>query len=770
MKKYLILAVLLGALAVTPVLALINGGGGSGSSQFCYNFNTNLGVGSSGDDVMNLITALHGSGFPAMHAGTGMADAYGEDTAAAVVQFQAKYGISQTGYVGPLTRAKLNSLYGCGVNPIPSARPTISRISAPAAEDSQVYTGEKFAIEGANFSAPDSVYVGNELATVTQDASVIWAVVPSDLTSGLNYVYVKNSNGTSNPFNVTVFGSTITSTQSTITSISPNTAMVGQAVTVTGTNLGGFEGDKYLWIENSAGQKGVIYGNRDNLATTINFTLASSYCTADNSYSGLPCPSYITITPGAYNIYTVPWGNMSNKVSFTVAPGTTQAQPSIIVTSPNGGETCQIGRTCRISWSYNAIPPDNAWLGIAILKDGREIYFPLAVALSSVNYDYYDWLIPADINNSYITDGGNFKARVRIYNYLTGQVIATDDSDNYFTITPGTLTPTPTPAPLSTRSFKMGFVPIPAQPISAEHWLAAFDLFGQNAEVVMQHVHFSPSDQQSLAFIDGLAKRAGLQTFTVIDPLGNDRTGLDPDLAKLGKTFADPAVRQAYQDLAVKVAHDYQPVYLSLGSEINTYLSRNQADASNFVSLINETVPLVKQASPQSIVTASVQYEELAGKAGAAEWSVLDNLNSLDAIAFTTYPSPFFPTPADLPADYYSQIRQHTQKPLLIAESGWPTDGQVDFINRLPALTKDLNLGLWIWWFPYDWSQGGYAQVFTTMGLHQADGTPKPGWPAWQAIHNWPRLNVNATVGVATLQQLANVLSAIEAILNHWSR
>ncbi len=38
---------------------------------------------------------------------------FNEVVAAAVVKFQAKYGIKQTGYVGPLTRTKLNSLYGC---------------------------------------------------------------------------------------------------------------------------------------------------------------------------------------------------------------------------------------------------------------------------------------------------------------------------------------------------------------------------------------------------------------------------------------------------------------------------------------------------------------------------------------------------------------------------------------------------------------------------------------------------------------------------------
>lgn len=37
---------------------------------------------------------------------------FGNLTFGAVKRFQSKYGIRQTGYVGPLTRAKLNSLYG----------------------------------------------------------------------------------------------------------------------------------------------------------------------------------------------------------------------------------------------------------------------------------------------------------------------------------------------------------------------------------------------------------------------------------------------------------------------------------------------------------------------------------------------------------------------------------------------------------------------------------------------------------------------------------
>jgi hypothetical protein len=91
------------------------------TQTWCYTFNNNMGVGSVvNNDTVNLNTALQTSGFTPLHS-----DMYSENMAAEVVQFQAKYGITpQSGYVGPLTRAKLNSLYGCGTNPIPTPTPT----------------------------------------------------------------------------------------------------------------------------------------------------------------------------------------------------------------------------------------------------------------------------------------------------------------------------------------------------------------------------------------------------------------------------------------------------------------------------------------------------------------------------------------------------------------------------------------------------------------------------------------------------------------------
>ncbi|MFH1170324.1 MAG: hypothetical protein V1704_02095 [Candidatus Vogelbacteria bacterium] len=313
------------------------------------------------------------------------------------------------------------------------------------------------------------------------------------------------------------------------------------------------------------------------------------------------------------------------------------------------------------------------------------------------------------------------------------------------------LLPSPVPNPalsVTSRSFQMGFVPITAQPLSTENWLAAFDLFKNNAEVVMHHVNFASEGLAGADYISQMADRYGLKKFLVIDPLASDRQTLDPNLKVLGGSFADTKVRQAYKDLAVKLASTYHPTYLGLASEINTYLAKNPNELATFVSLLDEIKTVVKQVAPATIVTLSVQYEELSGTTGKpAQWEMLKQLEApVDAIAFTTYPSAFFSSPDKLPVNYYTRIRNYTAKPILIAESGWPTSGssgasvanQTAFLNRLPELTKDLNIRLWIWWFPYDWAGDGYPTFFKTMGLRQASGEPKASWNSWAKIHNLP--------------------------------
>ncbi|MES3031546.1 MAG: IPT/TIG domain-containing protein, partial [Patescibacteria group bacterium] len=104
-----------------------------------------------------------------------------------------------------------------------------------------------------------------------------------------------------------------------ITSISPTAGPIGTRVELKGTGFSGFEGDKYAWIENpKTGVKGIIYNEAGATNNLIPFVLKDKYCTRDNSYSGNPCESYLTITPGEYTIHVYPWGKISNKIKFTV--------------------------------------------------------------------------------------------------------------------------------------------------------------------------------------------------------------------------------------------------------------------------------------------------------------------------------------------------------------------------------------------------------------------------------------------------------------------
>lgn len=119
--------------ATTPV----SSGGGGGGGGFCYTFTRSLSVGMGGaeggnrafnavdTDVTNLRYILEKEdlfsqdyGYP----GSSLANSsFTEDVAAAVIDFQTKYGIRKTGTVGPLTRAKLNALYGCRTTPVSGA-------------------------------------------------------------------------------------------------------------------------------------------------------------------------------------------------------------------------------------------------------------------------------------------------------------------------------------------------------------------------------------------------------------------------------------------------------------------------------------------------------------------------------------------------------------------------------------------------------------------------------------------------------------------------
>jgi hypothetical protein len=106
-------------------------------------------------------------------------------------------------------------------------------------------------------------------------------------------------------------------TKPTITSLSLYSASVGDIIEIKGCNFYGFESDRIIKLVNSSGEEVSIYGLGAPTGA-FKIKLEEKVCKVDNSYSGLPCKDYLTLSPGKYKIYSTNYGGKSNVVDFEI--------------------------------------------------------------------------------------------------------------------------------------------------------------------------------------------------------------------------------------------------------------------------------------------------------------------------------------------------------------------------------------------------------------------------------------------------------------------
>jgi peptidoglycan hydrolase-like protein with peptidoglycan-binding domain len=199
---------------------------------------TNLYIGESdyqtGSQVTSLQSYLYNNGYMT-HTPTGY---FGGLTWQGVVNFQRAYGISATGFVGPITRGELQTVM-CGT-PVPNPIPNPNSVSIASITPSVSPVGTTVTISGNGFTSFGSntihfgagVVSGVSPATVScqypsfaacYDTHNLTFTIPSSvapycapgmmcamymqlITPGNYPVYVTNANGTSNTLNFTVSG------------------------------------------------------------------------------------------------------------------------------------------------------------------------------------------------------------------------------------------------------------------------------------------------------------------------------------------------------------------------------------------------------------------------------------------------------------------------------------------------------------------------------------------------------------------------------------
>lgn len=339
----------------------------------------------------------------------------------------------------------------------------------------------------------------------------------------------------------------------------------------------------------------------------------------------------------------------------------------------------------------------------------------------------------------------------------------------------GSLPPRETVGPA--RSYYLGFSSLPSV-LTDAGYQATFDLASQWGEVLMIQRPPSWSDflpgsslsevQRERTTTEREAARVrGLKLFMALDPFdaaAREQLASLPD-GYQGRDLGDSDLRAAFVSEARYIAVNYRPAFLALGMEVNATYERAPEQYQRFVEAYEEAYDAVKSASPETQVFVTFQYEQLIGVVPwepphPPRWELLAAYGDrLDMFGLTTYPSFTYSVARRVPAEYYRQIREHTDLPIAFAAVGFAStpsrDGvnsstpaeQRRFLERLFYEADELKSPLLVWFIARDPSYltAPPYDLLASIGLREASDRPKEAWPAWEAAAKRPYDPANAT-------------------------
>ena len=270
-----------------------------------------------------------------------------------------------------------------------------------------------------------------------------------------------------------------------------------------------------------------------------------------------------------------------------------------------------------------------------------------------------------------------------------------------------------------------------------------------------------------------LTRQNGLDAVFVVDALnGLNRREFMGLPAGWEPNFANPTVRAAFTNFTLWIVRTFHPRYLGLASEINTYMDAHPEDAANYLSLYHETYALVKAEAPETEVFVTFQWEDLNNLFGQPEedhgqaydinWEQVEVFEpDLDLWVISSYPFVAFKSGSQIPDGYYTPLLTRTSKPLAVAEGGYTSqpvgpfpgapEDQVAYLNAIHDQIG-ARLDFWVYLLLNDFNLDSYAEMmqsqgqgdqdistlgmFSSVGLREFDGTPKPAMEVWDSFRN----------------------------------
>ena len=320
------------------------------------------------------------------------------------------------------------------------------------------------------------------------------------------------------------------------------------------------------------------------------------------------------------------------------------------------------------------------------------------------------------------------------------------------------------------RPFLVGFSDVPGV-LTDEAYVQQFDFVANYGEAILLQrppawADFLPGAGVSDALRDEVlaaresARARDLSLVVALDPFdpGNRSRLVGLPAAYEGRSLADEDLRHAFVEEATFLARNMRPEYLVLGTEVNATYERNPEGYFAFIEADRDAYEAVKEASPQTQVFVTWQYEELLGVVPelpphAPRWDLLDDFDPyMDLMAVTSYPTFAYPTARKVPPSYYLDVTEHTDLPVAFVGVGFSSGAgragvnastepeQRRYLQRLLDDAFQLQSPLVIWFAGRDFSFTGTPpyDLLANIGLLHVDGTRKEAWPLWETTTNRP--------------------------------
>ncbi len=314
------------------------------------------------------------------------------------------------------------------------------------------------------------------------------------------------------------------------------------------------------------------------------------------------------------------------------------------------------------------------------------------------------------------------------------------------------------------RSYKMGIGPIPRNFGNAteDDWRDMFEKIKETGEILLAQNPWRDSIETSgqipeIIALAGLQKNNycylpvyGINFFDQANGVAILNTNIDPT-----NDWSNNDAKQKYRDVALAICQVYQPQYLALGIEVNTYYSKHPPEEfDRFVEAYKYIYNEIKKSYPNTKVFVTFQLEQMKGLGtavgylGTPQWDLIAKFaGKLDLIAFTTYPEVEYNSPNEIPTGYYSEIKQYSTLPVAFTEIGWSsangftgletakesTPNQSRFIGVFKDLINGMDVEVVNWAFMHDLPDNG---PLTKIGLRKSNGDAKPGWYDWIKMKN----------------------------------